>query len=218
MLGGRKFLQNGRQEVASPHLNGHLISAQSRPGTPFQVFLESSRMRFLNSVTVFVIAVMTAQANLNAADEVQAPTPTQASSGQDSSAPRQTLKARLISTAHAHPDFYQGGIQPNGFDQYRREPSLGCEGSPSHGYKHFGLPLTMFGNWYRPRASTLTPVQRCAPDAFRPRGFGHLFARPCDSYRMEYTPSVLKENRSEYGPTYLLHDQDKRCDDCDHRR
>lgn len=175
-------------------------------------------MRFLKPVAVFVIAVITAQVSLNAADDIRAPTPTQNEVDQDASAPRQAVKARQVSATTAHPDLQQGGLQPNGFDQYRRQPDLGSGSSPSYGYKHFPLPLNMFGSWYRPRASTLTKAQRCAPDSFRPRGFGHLFARPCDSFRMEYSPYVVKENRTEYGPAYLMRASDPRCDDCNQCR
>lgn len=175
-------------------------------------------MRFLNTVGVFVIAVMTAQASLNAADDIQAPTPTQGDVTQDASTPRQAINARQVSVATGQPLLHHSGNQPNGFDQFRREPDLGSGHSPSHGYKHFPLSLNMFGSWYRPRASTLTSAQRCAPDDFRPRGFGHLFARPCDSFRMEYTPYVVKENRTEYGPAYLRRAADPRCNDCNHGR
>lgn len=171
-------------------------------------------MRFLKHVPVFVIAVITAQVSLNAADEIRAPQSVENDAPQDASAPRQALKVRSVSASTSHPDLTQRGIQQNGFDQYRRQPDLGSGNSPSFGYKHFPLPLNMFGSWYRPRASTLTKAQRCAPDAFRPRGFGHLFARPCDSFRMDYNPYVVKENRTEYGPSYLLRAQDQRCEDC----
>lgn len=171
-------------------------------------------MRFLKPVVVFVIAVITAQVSLVADDETQAPVPIKNDSPKDASAPRQALKTRLVSAATAHPDFHQGELDPNGFDQYRREPDLGSGSSPSYGYKHFPHPLNMFGTWYRPRASTLTKAQRCAPEPFRPRGFGNQFARPCDSFRMEYSPYLLKENRTEYGPSYLLRAPDQRCEEC----
>lgn len=181
-------------------------------------------MRFLKPVAVFVIAVITAQASLNASDDVRAPQPSakeapeSASAYDDTSAPRQNVKARLVSASTLQPNLNNRGIQQNGFDQYRRQPDLGSGSSPSFGYKHFPLPLNMFGSWYRPRASTLTKAQRCAPDSFRPRGFGHLFARPCDSFRMEYNPYVVKENRTEYGPSYLSRAPDQRCEDCNHCR
>lgn len=103
----------------------------------------------------------------------------------------------------------------NGYDQYRQHPDLGSPASPAHGSKHFTGPLHAFTTWYRPRAATLTQGQRCAPDSFRPRGFGHLFARPCDPYRMEYSPYVLRDSHSNYGPSYLMRACDPRCAHCD---
>jgi len=106
----------------------------------------------------------------------------------------------------------------NGFDQFRQEPDLGAPGSPGSGFKHFPFSMAMFTEWHRPKAATLTKRQRCAPDPFRPRGFGHLFARQCDSFRMDYNPHVLSEPQSKYGPAYIYNAPDQRCDDCDHRR
>ena len=79
----------------------------------------------------------------------------------------------------------------NGFDQFRLIPDFGMPGSAGNGYKHFTSPMHNYTTWYRPRAATLNQCVRCAPDSFRPRGFGHLFARPCDGYRMEYSPHVM---------------------------
>ena len=106
------------------------------------------------------------------------------------------------------------GHQMNGFDQYRRMPDLGSPHSPGHGYKHFALPFQNYTHWHRPKAATLTKCQRCAVDKFRPRGYGHLFARPCDSFRMEYSPDVLGAGSSPYGPSYQLRAPDNRCDNC----
>ncbi len=105
----------------------------------------------------------------------------------------------------------------NGFAQIRQVPDLGAPGSSGNGFHHFSLPMDKFTNWYRPRAATLTQYQRCAPDDFRPRGFGHLFARPYDGYRMEYEPYVLSDGMSTYGPAYIARMPDPRCDDhCNH--
>ena len=103
----------------------------------------------------------------------------------------------------------------NGFDQHRQAPDMGAPGSAGHGFFHFTGPLDRFTTWYRPRAATLTGWQRCSPDPFRPRGFGHLFARPCDGYRMEYSPYELQHFKSQYGPSYLTRMPDPRCPDCD---
>ena len=105
-----------------------------------------------------------------------------------------------------------GGI--NGFDQYRQMPDDGAPGSAAFGFKHFVFPFHSYTTWYRPRASTLTPPQRCAPVAFRPRGFGNLFARPCDSFRMEYQPHTLTGDHTEYGPVYINRQPDPSCVHC----
>lgn len=105
-------------------------------------------------------------------------------------------------------------LKINGFDQYRRQPDIGGPGSAGYGFKHFSLPFHNYTLWHRPRAATLTRWQRCAPDKFRPRGFGHLFARPCDSFRMEYSPHVMHERDSQYGPSYLVRGADERCPKC----
>ena len=103
----------------------------------------------------------------------------------------------------------------NGFDQFRMIPDFGMAGSAGHGYKHFTMPMNNYTTWYRPRAATLNQCVRCAPDSFRPRGFGHLFARPCDGYRMEYSPYVMSGANSMYGPSYIARQPDPRCEHCD---
>lgn len=108
-------------------------------------------------------------------------------------------------------------LEFNGFDQYRSIPDEGPPCVGSYGFQHFNWPLHHYTSWYRPRAATLTRCVRCAEDPFRPRGLGHLFARPCDGYRMDYSPFVLCNDDSKYGPSYLARQPDPRCDDhCDH--
>lgn len=104
----------------------------------------------------------------------------------------------------------------NGFAQVRETPDFGAPGSAGHGFHHFSLPFDKYTQWYRPRAATLTPYQRCAPDAFRPRGYGNLFARPYDGYRMEFEPYVLGDGPSRYGPSYVARMPDARCTHCTH--
>ncbi|MCA9060456.1 MAG: hypothetical protein KDA85_18225 [Planctomycetaceae bacterium] len=104
----------------------------------------------------------------------------------------------------------------NGFSVFRAAPDLGAPGSAGSGHQHFTMPMHQYTGWYRPRAATLTSVQRCEPDSFRPRGLGHLFARPCDGYRMEYTPYALSDEPSIYGPAYIARQPDPRCEHCDH--
>ncbi len=104
----------------------------------------------------------------------------------------------------------------NGYAQIRSTPDLGAPGSAGNGYHHFSMPFDKYTTWYRPRAATLTQYQRCAPAPFRPRGFGNLFARPCDGYRMEYEPYTLEDSPSKYGPSYVARMPDPRCNDCCH--
>lgn len=104
----------------------------------------------------------------------------------------------------------------NGYGQIRATPDLGAPGSAGNGFHHFSMPFDRYTTWYRPRAASLTKYQRCSPDAFRPRGFGHLFARPCDGYRMEYEPYATGDAPSKYGPSYIAQMPDPRCNDCCH--
>lgn len=103
----------------------------------------------------------------------------------------------------------------NGYAESRETPDLGAPGSAGNGFHHFSSPFDRYTQWYRPKAATLTQYQRCAPDSFRPRGLGHLFARPCDGYRMEYEPYVLGDGPSKYGPAYIARMPDPRCSHCD---
>ena len=161
---------------------------------------ERCRMRLLTPLTVFVVAILVSEVRTSA-DEASPVPP----------APDQidTVSATSVSSQQ---------YSENGFDQYRQEPNLGAGSSPSYGFKHFPFSMHMFTTWHRPKASTLTAGQRCAPDSFRPRGLGHLFARPCDSFRMDYSPHILADAQSKYGPSYIYRHQDPRCDDCDHSR
>ena len=103
----------------------------------------------------------------------------------------------------------------NGFAEIRNQPDLGAPGSAGSGFHHFSMPLDKYTQWYRPRAATLTKYQRCTPDLFRPRGFGNLFNRPCDGYRMDFEPYVLGDGPSKYGPSYIARMPDQRCRNCD---
>ena len=105
----------------------------------------------------------------------------------------------------------------NGYSQIRQSPDLGAPGSAGNGFHHFPMPFDKYTTWYRPRAASLTQYQRCAPAPFRPRGFGNLFARPCDGFRMEYEPYSLGDENSKYGPSYFAQMPDPRCDHNCHR-
>lgn len=152
-------------------------------------------MRLLTPLAVFVLAILATQVP-GAADEESVP-------------PEQIA---TVSSTSSQP----GGFAQNGFDQYRRSPDIGSPHSAGFGFKHFALPFQNYTLWHRPKAATLTKCQRCTPELFRPRGTGNLFARPCDSFRMEYTPFMLRQKESQYGPSYILRREDPRCDDCGH--
>ncbi len=183
-------------------------------------------MRCFGSVSVFVFAVLalqlTASAQDNTVTTVITPVPgiptvsetvlyddatsgiTKSPNSLEKFAQKRTGDTRLPDGAF------------NGYAHIRATPDLGAPGSAGNGFNHFPLPMDRYTNWYRPRAATLTQSQRCAPDSFRPRGMGHLFNRPCDSYRMEYEPYSLSDGMSKYGPAYFPRAADPRCPDCDH--
>lgn len=152
-------------------------------------------MRYLTPLAVFVLAIITSQGRSIAADANE-------------------TEAQTVSATVSQAQCVNGCV--NGYDAYRQQPDPGPACSPAHGHNHFTAPLHAFTSWYRPRASTLGRDQRCAPDEFRPRGYGHLFARQCDPYRMEYTPYAIGEACSQYGPAYMIRIRDQRCEDCDH--
>lgn len=106
--------------------------------------------------------------------------------------------------------------QFNGFQVWRSSPDSGAPGSAGFGFQHFAFPMHHYTTWHRPRAATLTRCRRCEEEDNRPRGFGNLFAEPCDGFRMEYSPYVLCAEKSQYGPSYLARQPDERCDDRDH--
>jgi hypothetical protein len=157
-------------------------------------------MRLLTPLTVFVVAILVSEVRTSA-DETLPVSP----------APDKTDTVLATSVSSQQ-------YSNNGFEQYRQEPNLGAESSPGFGFKHFPFSMHMFTTWHRPKASTLTKSQRCAPDSFRPRGLGHLFATPCDSFRMDYSPFVLADAQTNYGPSYLYRHQNLQCDDCGHSR
>ncbi|MFY9253015.1 MAG: hypothetical protein WAO83_06155 [Fuerstiella sp.] len=149
-------------------------------------------MRSLKPLAVFVVAILTLQVRSTAVEPQVAPENLQ----------------QVSATATSQP------YSANGFDQYRRSADLGGPNSAGYGFKHFSLPFQNYTLWHRPKAATLTKYQRCAPDSFRPRGLGHLFAEPCDSFRMDYNPYSITEATSQYGPSYILRREDQRCDEC----
>lgn len=155
-------------------------------------------MRHLSYLTVFVFAIFAAPVATQAGDPAVPP------AGSDYGNAAQPDQGGLLAPLY----------QENGFDNYRREADIGSPGSAGFGFPHFSLPFQNYTLWHRPKAATLTKWQRCAKDEFHPRGFGHLFARPCDSFRIDYSPHRIDMRRSSYGPTYLLRSGNQKCDHC----
>ena len=178
--------------------------------------LTEVRMTFmvrLISLCVYVVAILTVHAATMAQD-TGLPAVQSSPSSEHPRATNSLAKYAAVRTGNA--TLPTGAF--NGFRQIRSVPDLGAPGSAGNGFNHFPLPFDKYTNWYRPRAASLTQYQRCAPDEFRPRGFGHLFARPCDGFRMEYEPYAISDGMSNYGPAYfsrLPNPQCEHCDDCD---
>ncbi len=160
-------------------------------------------MRFRNQFAVFVFAILVGRTAAVANDGT-------------ASATVRTTQVALRPVAATSTEHQPVGMSFNGFAQFRQTPDLGAPGSAGSGFRHFTMPMHSYTTWYRPRAATLNECVRCEKDPFRPRGFGHLFARPCDGYRMEYAPHVLSGDTSTYGPAYIARQPDPRCPDCDH--
>jgi hypothetical protein len=165
----------------------------------------------LVSFCVYVFAILTVHAATMAQDAAIAPAEDRLSP-QPPQTTNSLAKYSAVRTGNA--TLPNGAF--NGFRQIRAVPNLGAPGSAGNGFNHFPLPLDKYTNWYRPRASSLTQYQRCAPDEFRPRGFGHLFARPCDGFRMEYEPYAISDGMSNYGPAYFSRLPNPQCESCDH--
>lgn len=163
------------------------------------------------SLCVYVVAILTVHAATMAQD-AELPAGQSSPSAEHPRVTNSLAKYSAVRTGNA--TLPTGAF--NGFRQIRAVPDLGAPGSAGNGFNHFPLPQDKYTNWYRPRASSLTQHQRCAPDEFRPRGFGHLFARPCDGFRMEYEPYAISDGMSNYGPAYLSRLPNPQCDDCDH--
>ncbi len=85
---------------------------------------------------------------------------------------------------------------------YGLRPHKGKPWYSSAGYPHYDAPAKWYDIWFRPRAFGLTKKQRCRPDRWDPRGFGHLFNRSDSCYRMDYNRYVVVPTYSEYGPSY----------------
>ncbi len=164
-------------------------------------------MRIYVRITVYVVAFASGQIITHAANEHERVT----------NITPVTTTTSSATSSQSWPAWQNGADSFNGFQVYRATPDPGAPGSPGFGFQHFPLPMHHYNNWYRPRAATLTKSQRCARDLFRPRGYGHLMNPPCDGFRMEYSPYVLRDDRSLYGPSYIARQPDPRCNHhCEH--
>ena len=155
-------------------------------------------MRLVTSLSVFVVAFAFGHTVTQAADfsdRVTRITPVSAD-------------CRPVESAGV--ESYDSGF--SGFKPWQAAPEYGMPGSAAPDAPHFPLPMHHYTNWYRPRAATLTKGRRCEAQPFHPRGFGNLFARPCDPFRMEYKPYALSDHNSLYGPAYIARQPDPRCD------
>jgi len=95
-------------------------------------------------------------------------------------------------------------------------PHYGTSEDGGVGYRHYDFPNYRYGIWYRPRGFGWGIAERCAPQPFRPRGYGNLFNEPSTRYRMDYNRYVLTNYRTDYGPSYYRRHIDQRCDTYDH--
>lgn len=178
-------------------------------------FVRMTAMKRNIPVPVFVLALLIGQLSCIA----QPPVPQNYSDGVT---PAQGSNPSLVPSKYSLRKFAPvrtgDAIMPehsfNGFAQIRSNPDLGAPGSAGNGFNHFSTRFDKYTSWYRPRAATLTKSQRCAPAPFRPRGFGNMFARPCDGYRMEFEPYSLADAPSKYGPSYFAQMPDASCSCC----
>ncbi|MFK7820984.1 MAG: hypothetical protein AB8G99_19875, partial [Planctomycetaceae bacterium] len=92
----------------------------------------------------------------------------------------------------AYPDAHlfndgAGGLGPGEFmtqPEMRAFGPTGDENGPTAPF--YTEPTYNYTGWFRPRAAGRTQAERCyAPDTFRPRGFGRLFARPANGMRVD---------------------------------
>jgi len=167
-------------------------------------------MKCFLPLAVFVFAVLAVQMAADAQERQNSPLePAQPAAGAVGYVPSRNSLEKFAQKRTGGPIMPQSSF--NGYSAQRLAPGLGANGSGGQGFSHFPAPLNRFTSWYRPRALTLQREQRCQPDAFRPRGFGTLFAEQRDGYRMDYQPYAVGEGNSEYGPAYFARQQDPWC-------
>lgn len=104
---------------------------------------------------------------------------------------------------------------PFQFGPYGAHPHLGQGGEGAQGYLHYDHPNYRYGHYYRPAQFGRGAAERCAPSPFRPRGYGNLFNEPTTCFRIDYNRFVLRDYKTEYGPSYYRRLPDPRCADHD---
>lgn len=194
----------------------HRSAQQGRcaePAVQGQVVRMTS-MKCAISLAVFVIAVLAVQQSSSAQE---ARTSQGLTAGSSDEVPSGFLPSSNSLSKFTQKRTWNAKTNPESFNGYsvqRSTPNYGSPGSAGNGFHHFSAPMDRYTNWYRPKASTLTQGQRCEPDSFRPRGYGNLFARPYDGFRMDYEPYAIGDSASTYGPSYMLRVPDPRCNSC----
>ena len=124
-----------------------------------------------------------------------------------------TVAAEPISVVVADTQVEDVHSDSLGFAAMRATPNLG-NGGPTGGLLNYDRPFRNYGTWYRPKAFSLTPRERCQPGPFRPRGYGNLFNRQSDPRRMDYAAYQIKDSRSVFGPSYYAIPEDQHCKSC----
>lgn len=85
---------------------------------------------------------------------------------------------------------------------------------PSSGYPNYEYPMKRYDMWYLPRQFGITRRERCIHERFNPRGYGNLFAIPSTQYRMDYSPYVMHDHESVFGPSYYRRRIEPHCPCC----
>lgn len=117
----------------------------------------------------------------------------------------------LKAKATSHPNSESPKTSPFQSSPWGDFPHYGSQNDPGQGYQHYDLRSRHYGHWYQPKQFGLTLIERCSAPLFRPRGYGNLFNRPSNCYRMDYNRYLLENHRSDYGPSYYHNLPDPRC-------
>lgn len=121
-----------------------------------------------------------------------------------------------VSEGSYAPEYHGNDLGPGEFmtqPELRAFGPTGDENGPTAPF--FSEPMHNYTGWFRPRAVGRTQAERCYGDTFRPRGFGHLFAKSSTGMRLDYRPYQLSNWHSVHGPAYYPIAEDPRCAHCD---